>query len=194
MSASKTTKKCARKECENRIELQGRHCSRGRGAFLRDPQLCRECVEVWCRRCFGKGCKSCDKTGKLTERQLAQRAVLKRRDAHAKRCETCRRDPPIVAYEEYDVFHGKRRHGTGSRSVYGTKLWCLEGREIITELKALGAVLDKNGWQSGWDGRDWSGEPLEELKPGYREVVTWRREVDQAERDQQAKEDENERA
>jgi hypothetical protein len=204
VDAVSATKKCSRRECENTIVQQGRHCSRGRSSFLHEPELCSACKDIYCPACCGNltmtqiviektkpgmpchkeeipsNCDRCGRTGRLTERQIAQRAALEKRSDHDGGCDRCAKRVQ-VAWEDYEIFIRDERIGDGSRRVYAPIDLCPEGARINDELLALGAVIEDGG-QWGWDGCDWDGEPLEWLKPGYREVVTWRREVDEAER------------
>ena len=137
--------------------------------------------------CLAEGCARCDE-GKLTDRRLAQNAALKKRSEHDQSCATCGAPPIQIAWEKYSISVDGIEVGDGSRRVFGPRSVCPTGEKIHEELKTLGADLDASGAQSGWDGCDWSGEPLDRLQRGYREVVTWRRECDEEERRRLAEE------
>lgn len=190
MACRAHSKSCARRGCERRIQGPDGSCYRSLTAFMHTPELCQVCLERFCSQCSGRGCAKCDH-GRLTERQVAQRVALRQRQDHYDECDVCSREPVCIAFEDYNSFIGDRLHSNGSRMVFAPPDRCPQGAILLDQVRALGAELDECGIQEGWDGCDWAGEPLVHLEPGYREVVRWRREVTQEERDRWKEEDQH---
>lgn len=170
------SKKCSRQACEEKIELYGWSCSRVRQSFWGTKQLCAECADVYCQVCYGSKCQACNETGRLSDRQVAQRVAGKRHSAHWDECKVCSAEPAEIACEDYTYSLDGKEIGKGKRLILAQCVLCETGKQIERDLIELGADMS-NGCLEGFDGVGWNRRPILRLMDGYTEAVTARREL-----------------